>query len=114
MYYHVIDFLEHNNILYDFQFGFRKHHSTNHAIITMVEKVSNALNTGNIVVSVFLDYRYTEGVWASQVGQFYVCHLRYRYTMYDFLSSYVYGCASVVHHLRYYIVHSSPLPSSHQ
>ena len=39
MYNHVIDFLEHNNILYDFQFGFRKHHSTNHAIITMVEKV---------------------------------------------------------------------------
>ena len=36
MYNHVIDFLEHNNILYDFQFGFRKHHSTNHTIITMV------------------------------------------------------------------------------
>ena len=55
MYNHVIDFLEHNNILYYFQFGFRKHHSTNHAIITMVEKVSNCLDTGNIVVGVFLD-----------------------------------------------------------
>ena len=57
MYNHVIDFLEHNNILYDFQFGFRKHHSTNHAIITMVEKVSNALDTGKIVVGVFLDLK---------------------------------------------------------
>ena len=57
LYNHVIDFLEHNNILYDFQFGFRKHHSTNHAIITMVEKVSNALDTGKIVVGVFLDLK---------------------------------------------------------
>ena len=46
MYNHMIDFLEHNNIRYDFQFGLRKHHSTNHAIITMVEKVSNVLDTG--------------------------------------------------------------------
>ena len=57
MYNHVIDFLEHNNILYDFQFGFRKHHSANHAIITMVEKVSNGLDTGKIVVCVFLDLK---------------------------------------------------------
>ena len=34
MYNYVIDFLEHNNILYDFQlFEFRKHHSTNQTII---------------------------------------------------------------------------------
>ena len=34
----------------DNQFGFRKNHSTTHTIITLVEKVSKALDTGKIVV----------------------------------------------------------------
>ena len=58
MYNHVIDFLEHNNILYDFQFGFRKQHTTNHKIITLVGKVSNALDKRKMVVGgFFLDFK---------------------------------------------------------
>ena len=52
---HLENFIESNNILYDNQFGFRKNHSTTHAIITLVEKVSKALDTGKIVVGVYLD-----------------------------------------------------------
>ena len=48
-------FIDTNNILYDNQFGFRKNHSTTHAIITLVERVSKALDTGKIVVGVYLD-----------------------------------------------------------
>ena len=44
-----------NTILYDNQFGFHKNHSTTHAIITLVERVSKALDTGKIVVGVYLD-----------------------------------------------------------
>jgi len=32
-------FLEMNNILYDYQFGFRKHHSTTLALIDVVEDI---------------------------------------------------------------------------
>ena len=46
-----------NNILYDKQFGFRKGHSTRHAIITMVNKVSKSLDKGKIVGGVYLDIR---------------------------------------------------------
>ena len=46
-----------NNVLYDYQFGFRKHHSTSHAIITLVERVEKALDTGKVVVGVFLDLK---------------------------------------------------------
>ena len=42
--------LQEPNILYKFQFGFRTSHSTSHAIISMVEKVNNA-------VGVFLDLK---------------------------------------------------------
>ena len=54
---HLLNFIDTNNILYDNQFGFRKNHSTTHAIITMVERVSKALDTGKIVVGVYLDLK---------------------------------------------------------
>ena len=44
----VIDFLDDNMVFYK-QFGF---HSTSHAIITLVERVSKALDTGKYVVDV--------------------------------------------------------------
>ena len=57
MYNHLISFIDKENILYKFQFGFRKSHSTNHAIISMVEKVNQALDTGKVLVGVFLDLK---------------------------------------------------------
>ena len=57
MFTYVIEFLDENNILYEYQFGFRKHHSTSHAIITLVERVTKALDTGKYVVGVFLDLK---------------------------------------------------------
>ena len=59
MYNHLISFIDEENILYKFQFGFRKSHSTNHAIISMVEKVNQALDTGKVLVGVFLDLKKT-------------------------------------------------------
>ena len=57
IYNHLLQYINSNDILYDKQFGFRKGHSTSHAIITLVEKVSKALDTGKIVVGVYLDIR---------------------------------------------------------
>ena len=57
MYNHLINFIDKNKILYKYQFGFRKLHSTNHAIISLVEKVNNALDSGKILIGVFLDLK---------------------------------------------------------
>ena len=57
MYNHLINFIDANKILYEYQFGFRKSHSTNHAIISLVEKVNNAMDSGKILIGVFLDLR---------------------------------------------------------
>ena len=48
---------EFNNILYDNKSRFSKIHLTTHAIITLVESVSKALDTGKIIlgVGVYLD-----------------------------------------------------------
>ena len=55
----MISFIDKENIIYKFQFGFRRSHSTNHAIISMVEKVNQALDTGKVLVGVFLDLKKT-------------------------------------------------------
>ena len=48
-------FLEYNNYLYTNQFGFRNLHSTNHALITITEKITKAIDNGEITCGVFLD-----------------------------------------------------------
>ena len=57
MYNHLINFINKQDILYKYQFGFRKQHSTNHAIITLVDKISTALDRGNVVIGCFLDLK---------------------------------------------------------
>ena len=53
----MFDFLEDHDIIYSKQFGFRKRHSTTRAIIALTEKVSMALDSGNIVGGVFFDLK---------------------------------------------------------
>ena len=39
VYNHVIDFIDTNSLLSKQQFGFRKNHSTNHAVIALIDKI---------------------------------------------------------------------------
>ena len=55
MHKRVYDFLTVNNILYDKQFGFRKNHSTNLAIIEVIDKISEAMDDRSCTLGVFLD-----------------------------------------------------------
>ena len=57
IYNHLIDFMDHNDILYGHQFGFRKGHSTQQAIITRVNKIISCLDNGDLVIGVFLDVK---------------------------------------------------------
>ena len=57
MYNHLISFIDKEDILYKFQFGFRKSHSIIHAIISLVEKVNPPLDSGKVPVGMFLDLK---------------------------------------------------------
>ena len=50
-------FTEEFNVLSSSQFGFRKHKSTSHAIMKNLQYVYNNLDSGNIVISFFLDFQ---------------------------------------------------------
>ena len=55
MYKRVYDFLSANQILYEKQFGFRKNHSTNLAIIEVLDNISEAMDVSSCTLGVFLD-----------------------------------------------------------
>ena len=48
-------FLEVSNIVYNRQFGFRKGHSTEHALLSMIERIQKTLDKGQVAVGVFVD-----------------------------------------------------------
>ena len=55
IYNRLYDYLTNLHILCDNQFGFRKNHSTTLALIDLHEKISSAIDHGELAVGVFLD-----------------------------------------------------------
>ena len=55
MHIRVCEFLERLNVIYEKQFGFRKNHSTNHALLNLVTSVSDILDNGDYACGLFLD-----------------------------------------------------------
>ena len=56
MYTRLLSFINKHNLLYKFQFGFRKSHSPNLALIYLVDRITAALENGDFVLGVFLDF----------------------------------------------------------
>ena len=57
MYKRIYIFLEQNNSLYPYQFGFRYNHSTNSALIEITEQIRKACNRGLFTSGVYLDLK---------------------------------------------------------
>ena len=52
----LFSFVNQNEILYKYQFGFRKKYNTNSALVLITDKIMNALNNNEIVLGLFLDF----------------------------------------------------------
>ena len=57
MYNNVVNFMDKNDTFYKYLFGFRKSQSTHHAIITLVDKITSFLDSGDLIIGVFLDLK---------------------------------------------------------
>ena len=55
MYKRLIDYINKHDILTSCQYGFRSKHSTNHAIIELVDKITKAIENNEFTVGIFLD-----------------------------------------------------------
>ena len=51
----LLKFLEKNNIFFDNQFAFRRGHSTEHAILSIVDKIQRATDDKEFSCGIFLD-----------------------------------------------------------
>ena len=55
MYKRLSSFLETNQILYEFQFGFRKNHSTAHAVMEVLDNIYQHCDNHEITMGIYLD-----------------------------------------------------------
>ena len=55
MFKQINKFIEKHNIMYDYQFGFRKDHSTTLAIMEICENIIDTLNKGSYITGLYLD-----------------------------------------------------------
>ena len=56
MYNRIANFINKHSLLNEYQFGFRQKRSTNQALIVLLDKITAALDKGDIVLGVFLDF----------------------------------------------------------
>ena len=70
MYNRLFKYFKTNNILYSKQFGFQEGHSTEHAIIQLIDQINNGFEKNHYTLGIFIDlskvfdtvdhvYRYT-------------------------------------------------------
>ena len=57
MYNALVSYFDKYNILDQNQFGFRQGHSSHHALITLVNKITQSLDSGDMVIGIFLDQK---------------------------------------------------------
>ena len=53
MYNRLLDFLNKNDILNKYQFGFRNNHSTYKALVILLENLRNVLDNGECAIEIF-------------------------------------------------------------
>ena len=56
VYNRLIAYITNNKLLYEYQFGFQKGKSTHLALILLVDKITEALDCGECVKGIFLDF----------------------------------------------------------
>ena len=55
LYNSLVSYFDKYNVLYQNQFDFRQGHSSQHALITLVNKITRSLDSGDMVIGIFLD-----------------------------------------------------------
>ena len=57
MYKRIANFIENNNLLYNGQYGFRSAHSTQHAILDIINQIQNNMEKSMFSCAVFIDLK---------------------------------------------------------
>jgi len=55
MYNRITDFLDKHGVLYKYQFGFQRCHSTSLALIDMIDNIYTNMDMKNVTVGIYLE-----------------------------------------------------------
>ena len=91
MYNRLEEFLKYSEVFYKYQFGFRKHYSTNNALINIVEKIRDALDKNMCTCGVFIDLEKAFDTVNHQILLSKLYHYGIRGIANKWLSSYLSG-----------------------
>ena len=89
MYNRLIKFLEKFKILYEHQFGFRKGCSTHTALLALVHNLIQALDNGEYILGVFLDFSKAFDTVDHSILLDKLYHYRVRGCAYHWFQSYL-------------------------
>ena len=74
VYTRTFKFINNCNVLFDSQFGFRKKHTTTHALLTFIDKVAHAIDDVSHTVGVFLDFSKAFDTINHNILLYKLCH----------------------------------------
>jgi len=57
VYDQLLKFLDKHNTIYNYQFGFRKKHSTEQAILELTDTIKNSIDNRQLTCGIFLDFK---------------------------------------------------------
>ena len=89
MYNRMIQFINKHKLLYKYQFGFRKDHSTYMALIILIDKISAALDKGDFTIAVLIDFRKAFDTVDHEILLHKLHHYGIRGVAYDWINSYI-------------------------
>jgi hypothetical protein len=92
----MIKYIEKHDILYKHQFGFKKNHSTDMALITLLNKIINALESNQHVIGIFLDFAKAFDTVDHNILLTKLSHYGFRGNVLSWFKSYLFNRKQVV------------------
>ena len=89
MYRRLYNFLTENNILYEYQFGFRKNHSTTLALIDVIDDIYSSLDNSETVVGIYLDLQKAFDCVNHNILLYKLCNYGVRGVAYEWFVRYL-------------------------
>ena len=89
IYKRTYSFLNRNNVLYNYQFGFRRSFSTSHALMSISQSIYDALDKGNFACALFIDLEKAFDTVDHSILSAKLLHYGIRGTALNLFSSYL-------------------------
>jgi len=90
-YNRILQFLKKHNVPYNYQFDFPENHSTYLAIIELVDHVVTAMENGDFILRVFLDFSKAFDIINHEILLSKLWHYGIRGKSHDWVTSYLSG-----------------------